>query len=70
MIPYRGQVMTLANSIIGVGILAMPFCFQKCGVILSILLLVISNYISRISCHYLIKCSSITRRKNFEYLGE
>lgn len=62
--------MTLANSIIGVGILAMPFCFQKCGVILSILLLVISNYISRISCHYLIKCSSITRRKNFEYLGK
>lgn len=24
-----GHIMTLANSIIGVGILAMPFCFQK-----------------------------------------
>lgn len=24
-----GHVMTLANSIIGVAILAMPFCFQK-----------------------------------------
>lgn len=29
MLANSGYVMTLANSIIGVGILAMPFCFQK-----------------------------------------
>lgn len=69
MFSHSGHVMTLANSIIGVGILAMPFCFQKCGIILSILLLILSNWITRICCHYLIKTSLLTRRKSFEMLG-
>ncbi|XP_067630642.1 putative sodium-coupled neutral amino acid transporter 10 isoform X2 [Eurosta solidaginis] len=69
MMAYSGHIMTLANSIIGVGILAMPFCFQKCGIILSVLLLIISNWITRICCHYLIKSSLLTRRKSFEMLG-
>uniref|UniRef100_A0A0A1XRK9 Putative sodium-coupled neutral amino acid transporter 10 n=2 Tax=Zeugodacus cucurbitae TaxID=28588 RepID=A0A0A1XRK9_ZEUCU len=69
MLAYSGHIMTLANSIIGVGILAMPFCFQKCGIVLSVLLLIISNWITRISCHYLIKSSLLTRRKSFEFLG-
>ncbi|KAM7342470.1 uncharacterized protein ACRADG_009901 isoform 1-T3 [Cochliomyia hominivorax] len=69
MLANSGYVMTLANSIIGVGILAMPFCFQKCGIILAILLLVLSNWITRICCHYLIKTSLLTRRKSFEFLG-
>ncbi|XP_017019903.1 putative sodium-coupled neutral amino acid transporter 10 [Drosophila kikkawai] len=69
MLAHSGHVMTLANSIIGVGILAMPFCFQKCGIVLSILLLVLSNGITRVCCHYLIKTSLLTRRKSFELLG-
>ncbi|XP_017867045.1 PREDICTED: putative sodium-coupled neutral amino acid transporter 10 [Drosophila arizonae] len=69
MFSHSGHVMTLANSIIGVGILAMPFCFQKCGIILSIVLLILSNWITRICCHYLIKTSLLTRRKSFEMLG-
>ncbi|XP_055837820.1 putative sodium-coupled neutral amino acid transporter 10 [Episyrphus balteatus] len=69
MMSSSGHVMTLANSIIGVGILAMPFCFQKCGIILSIVLLILNNLITRISCHYLIKSSLLTRRKSFEFLG-
>ncbi|EDW01097.1 GH21245 [Drosophila grimshawi] len=69
MFSHSGHVMTLANSIIGVGILAMPFCFQKCGIILSILLLILSNWITRVCCHYLIKTSLLTRRKSFEMLG-
>ncbi|EDW09493.2 uncharacterized protein Dmoj_GI20533 [Drosophila mojavensis] len=69
MFSHSGYVMTLANSIIGVGILAMPFCFQKCGIILSIVLLILSNWITRICCHYLIKTSLLTRRKSFEMLG-
>ncbi|XP_016990757.2 putative sodium-coupled neutral amino acid transporter 10 [Drosophila rhopaloa] len=69
MMAHSAHVMTLANSIIGVGILAMPFCFQKCGILLSIVLLVLSNAITRVCCHYLIKTSLLTRRKSFEMLG-
>ncbi|KAH8331607.1 hypothetical protein KR074_007896 [Drosophila pseudoananassae] len=69
MLAHSAHVMTLANSIIGVGILAMPFCFQKCGIILSIVLLILSNWITRVCCHYLIKTSLLTRRKSFELLG-
>ncbi|CAG9798109.1 unnamed protein product [Chironomus riparius] len=63
------DVQTLANSIIGTSILAMPYCFAKCGVILSILLLILSTIITRKCCHYLIKASIVTRRKNMELLG-
>ncbi|KAG5676862.1 hypothetical protein PVAND_006669 [Polypedilum vanderplanki] len=63
------DVQTLANSIIGTSVLAMPYCFAKCGVILSILLLILSTIITRTCCHYLIKASIVTRRKNMELLG-
>ncbi|KAL1505210.1 hypothetical protein ABEB36_004824 [Hypothenemus hampei] len=63
------HVITLANSIIGVSILAMPYCFKQCGIILSIFILLLSSLISRLSCHFLIKASIIARRKNFEYLA-
>ncbi|CAD7078035.1 unnamed protein product [Hermetia illucens] len=66
---HTGYIMTLANSIIGVGILAMPFCFQKCGIILSIVLLVLSNLVTRVSCHYLLKSSLLTRKRSFEFLA-
>lgn len=103
-----GYIMTLANSIIGVGILAMPFCFQKvmrmqvfisfqikepfficfsvistftfsfsfwkivlqCGILLSILLLIGSNLVTRLACHYLIKTSIKARRRNLEFIGK
>ncbi|CRK94325.1 CLUMA_CG007839, isoform A [Clunio marinus] len=63
------HVQTLANSIIGTSILAMPFCFEKCGVILSIVLLIITTIITRCCCHYLIKASIVTRRRKIELLG-
>ncbi|CAO1359164.1 unnamed protein product [Diamesa tonsa] len=63
------HIQTLTNSIIGTAILAMPYCFKKCGVILAILLIVSSSIITRLCCHYLIKASIVTRRRNFESLG-
>ncbi|CAH1963734.1 unnamed protein product [Acanthoscelides obtectus] len=65
----NGHVMTLANSIIGVSILAMPYCFKQCGIILSILMLLVSSVISRLSCHFLLKSAIIARRKTFEFLA-
>jgi hypothetical protein len=64
------SVITLANSIIGVSILAMPFCFKQCGIFLAILLLVMSGIVVRICCHLLIKSAMIARRRNYELLGE
>lgn len=66
---YTGHILTLANSIIGVSILAMPYCFKQCGIILAIFILLLSNLISRLSCHFLIKSAIIARRKTFEYLA-
>ncbi|XP_057666421.1 putative sodium-coupled neutral amino acid transporter 10 [Diorhabda carinulata] len=65
----NGHVMNLANSIIGVSVLAMPYCFKECGIILSIILLLISSIVSRLTCHYLLKSAIISRRKTFEFLA-
>ncbi|XP_034831309.1 putative sodium-coupled neutral amino acid transporter 10 [Maniola hyperantus] len=64
-----GQSITLANSIIGVGILAMPFCFQQCGVLLATLILLSMGLISRLCCYFLLKSAIITRRRNYEFLA-
>ncbi|XP_050351959.1 putative sodium-coupled neutral amino acid transporter 10 isoform X2 [Nymphalis io] len=64
-----GQSITLANSIIGVGILAMPFCFQQCGVLLATLILLSMGLVSRVCCYFLLKSAIITRRRSYEFLA-
>ncbi|XP_037971476.2 putative sodium-coupled neutral amino acid transporter 10 [Plutella xylostella] len=64
-----GQSITLANSIIGVGVLAMPFCFQQCGIILATLLLLLMGLVSRLSSYFLLKSAIMARRRNFEFLA-
>ncbi|XP_046968633.1 putative sodium-coupled neutral amino acid transporter 10 [Vanessa cardui] len=64
-----GQSITLANSIIGVGILAMPFCFQQCGVLLATLILLSMGLVSRLCCYFLLKSAIITRRRSYEFLA-
>ncbi|XP_050304365.1 putative sodium-coupled neutral amino acid transporter 10 [Anthonomus grandis grandis] len=66
---HSGHVLTLANSIIGVSILAMPYCFKQCGILLAIIILLVTNLISRLSCHFLIKSAILARRKTFENLA-
>lgn len=81
--------MTVSNSIIGVSILAMPYCFKQvrcqqemnilkvdkfffsfqCGVLLAILMLLASSFISRLTCHYLLKSATMARRRTFELLA-
>lgn len=43
---------------------------MQCGIILSILLLIASNLITRLSCHFLLKTAILSRKKTFEFLGE
>lgn len=63
------HVMTLANGIIGVSVLAMPFCFKQCGIILATLVLILSSILSRLSCYFLMKSAVMSRRRNFEFLA-
>ncbi|XP_050455423.1 putative sodium-coupled neutral amino acid transporter 10 [Cataglyphis hispanica] len=69
MISQMSHVMTLANSVIGVSVLAMPFCFKQCGIILAVLVLLLCSTLSRLACHFLIKSAVISRRRNFELLA-
>ena len=63
------SVITLANSIIGVSILAMPFCFKQCGIVLAILLLLLSGAVVKVCCHLLVKSAMRARRRNYELLA-
>ena len=63
------SVITLANSIIGVSILAMPFCFKQCGIVLATLMILLSGVVVKVSCHFMIKAALIARRRNYELLG-
>lgn len=63
-----GKTVNLGNSIIGVSILAMPYCFVQSGLLLSILLIVLSGFLTRLSCHFLLKSAFISRRRSFELM--
>ncbi len=68
MASFRSTI-NLGNSIIGVSILAMPYCFKKCGLILSILMIIMSALLNCFSCHLLLKSAIIARRRNYELLA-
>ncbi|KAF8792127.1 putative sodium-coupled neutral amino acid like protein [Argiope bruennichi] len=63
------NVINIGNSIIGVSILAMPYCFRKCGILLSVILIFISGLLTRIACYLLLKSAIMARRRNFEFLA-
>lgn len=63
-----GKTINLGNSIIGVSILAMPYCFVQSGLVLSIFLIVFSGFLTRLSCHLLLKSAFLARQTSFELL--
>lgn len=63
-----GKTVNLGNSIIGVSILAMPYCFAQSGLILSIVLIILSGFFTRLSCHFLLKSAFVSKRRSFELL--
>ena len=42
------SIITLANSIIGVAILSMPYCFKQCGIILATVMILFSGIIVKV----------------------
>ena len=57
------------NSIVGVSLLSMPFCFKTAGILLSILTIIISSFINRFACHLILKSARLSKRRNFENLS-
>ncbi|KAL5018444.1 hypothetical protein ScPMuIL_004166 [Solemya velum] len=62
-------VINLGNSIIGVVILAIPFCFQQCGIILGSLTLLFCTWLTLVSCQLLIKAGVTSRRGSYAFLA-
>ncbi|KAI1287699.1 putative sodium-coupled neutral amino acid transporter 10 [Halotydeus destructor] len=63
------QTVNLGNSIIGVSILTMPYCFKNCGILLSIFLIILSGFLNRAGCHLLLKSAIITRKRSYELMA-
>ena len=62
-------VITTANSIIGVSILAMPFCFKQCGILLAPLILVLCAFLVKMCCHLLVKSATLSHSPTYEFLA-
>ncbi|XP_045211537.2 putative sodium-coupled neutral amino acid transporter 10 [Mercenaria mercenaria] len=62
-------VINVGNSIIGVTILAMPFCFQACGIVLGTLLLLFATWLTIVSCELLMKAGVTARRRSYSLLA-
>ena len=54
------SVITLANSIIGVAILSMPYCFKQCGIILAIVMILCSGMLVKVQMRNKELTSAIT----------
>lgn len=63
------NVINIGNSIIGVSILAMPYCFRKCGILLSLVLILVSGILTKLACYLILKSAVMARRRSFEFLA-
>ncbi|KAB7503699.1 putative sodium-coupled neutral amino acid transporter 10 [Armadillidium nasatum] len=63
------HIINMANSIIGVSILSMPYCFKEAGLVLGIILILFSGFITKKTCMFLIKAAIMSRRRSYELLA-
>ncbi|MFH4982724.1 hypothetical protein AB6A40_009433 [Gnathostoma spinigerum] len=63
------HVFNLTNSIVGVSVLAMPYCLQKCGIFLGTMVIGFCSLVTKVSCHLLYKGSVLTRRGSYEAMA-
>uniref|UniRef100_A0A1I7UE63 Aa_trans domain-containing protein n=1 Tax=Caenorhabditis tropicalis TaxID=1561998 RepID=A0A1I7UE63_9PELO len=63
------HVFNLANCIIGVSVLAMPYVFQQCGILLAAIMIALCAVLTKLTCHFLAQAAFNTRTKSYESLA-
>ena len=63
------HIVNLINSVIGVGILAMPFCMSQCGLILGTIVLLFCGFITLQSCLMLISSAKAKNKTRYNTLA-
>lgn len=63
------HLINMANGVLGLSILTMPYCFEQCGLILGAVALGLSALMTSYSCKLLLKTIETKRTKTFEFLA-